>query len=102
MNTSISQIERQRVARRNRATAPNVVIREACDRDGIVLGHLVASHDGTPEGIVAAARRATQRMFDAFTDASNVNSRIIATDASGRPRWGVSPNFQVIEELAIA
>ncbi len=100
MNTSTIHIERKRAASRNRAAAPNVVIREACDRDGIVLGHLVASHDGTPEGIVAAARRATARMFDAFADACNVNSRIIATDASGRPRWSVSPNFAVIEELA--
>ncbi len=102
MKTSAIQIDRNRTARRNGAGAPNVVIREACDRDGVVLGHLVASHDGTAEGIVAAARRATARMFDAFADASNVNSRIIATDATGRPRWSVSPNFAVIEELAIA
>ncbi len=100
MTTSAIQIKRNRTARRNGAAAPNVVIREACDRDGVVLGHLVASHDGTPEGIVAAARRATARMFDAFADASNVNSRIIATDAGGRLRWRVSPNFAVIEELA--
>jgi len=100
MNTITSQIERNRTARRSGTGAPNVVIREACDRDGVVLGHLVASHDGTPEGIVAAARRATARMFDAFADACNVNSRIIATDATGRPRWSVSPNFAVIEELA--
>ncbi|MCL4198841.1 MAG: hypothetical protein KJZ69_15245 [Phycisphaerales bacterium] len=100
MKTSAIQIERNRTARRNGAGAPNVVIREACDRDGVVLGHLVASHDGTPEGIVAAARRATARMFDAFADACNLNSRIIATDGSGRPRWSVSPNFAVIEELA--
>ncbi|MCL4197697.1 MAG: hypothetical protein KJZ69_09415 [Phycisphaerales bacterium] len=102
MNTSTIHIERKRASRRRSAGAPNVVIREACDRDGIVLGHLVANHDGTPEGIVAAARRATQHMFDAFADVSNVSSRIIATDASGRPRWGVSPNFQIIEELAVA
>ncbi len=100
MNTSTIQIERTRAVRRRGAGAPNVVIREACDRDGIVLGHLVADHDGTPEGIVAAARRATARMFDAFADVSNVSSRIIATDGSGRPRWSVSPNFAVIEELA--
>ncbi|MCL4743754.1 MAG: hypothetical protein KJZ54_16275 [Phycisphaerales bacterium] len=100
MSTRTSDIEATRITSRRGATAPNVVIREACDRDGIVLGHLVASHDGTPEGIVAAARRATARMFDAFADACNVNSRIIATDASGRPRWSVSPNFAVIEELA--
>ncbi|MCL4196214.1 MAG: hypothetical protein KJZ69_01865 [Phycisphaerales bacterium] len=102
MSTSTRDIESTRITRRRGATAPNIVIREACDRDGIVLGHLVASHDGTPEGIVAAARRATARMFDAFVDACNVNSRIIATDASGRPRWGVSPNLAVIEELAVA
>ncbi len=102
MSTNTSQIDRNRPARHNGAGAPNVVIREACDRDGVVWGHLVASHDGTPEGIVAAARRATQRMFDSFADASNVNSRIIATDVTGRPRWSVSPNFQVIEELAVA
>ncbi len=100
MKTSAIHIERNRTARRNGAGAPNVVIREACDRDGVVLGHLVASHDGTPEGLVAAARRATQRMFDAFADACNVNSRIIATDATGRPRWRVSPNLAVIDELA--
>lgn len=52
MNTSTIQIERKRAVRR-RAAAPNVVIREACDRDGIVLGHFVADHDGTPEGIDA-------------------------------------------------
>jgi hypothetical protein len=97
-----SAIEQTRITRRREASAPNVVIREACDRDGVVLGHLVASHDGTPDGIVAAARRATQSMFSAFADASNVSSRIIATDASGRPRWSVSPNFAVIEELAVA
>lgn len=102
MRTKTRAIESTRITRRRGATAPNVVIRKACDRDGIVLGHLVASHDGTPEGIVAAARRATQRMFDAFADVSNVSSRIIATDASGRPRWTVSPNFAVIEELAVA
>jgi hypothetical protein len=101
MNTSTSQIERNPTARRTGAGAPNIVIREACDRDGVVLGHLVASHDGTPDGLVAAARRASQRMFDAFADACNVNSRIIATDAAGRPRWSVSPNFAVIEELAV-
>jgi len=102
MKTSAIQIERNRTAGRHGAGAPNVVIREACDRDGVVLGHLVASHDGTPEGLVAAARRATARMFDAFADACNVNSRIIATDGSGRPRWSVSPNLAVIEELAVA
>ena len=100
MTTRATKIDRNRPTRRNGAGAPNVVIREACDRDGIVLGHLVASHDGTPEGIVAAARRATARMFDAFADASNVNSRIIATDTSGIARWSVSPNFQIVEELA--
>ena len=102
MRTTTREIESTRITQRRIATAPNVVIREACGRDGIVLGHLVASHDGTPEGIVAAARRATQRMFAAFADASNVSSRIIATDATGRPRWSVSPNFAVIEELAVA
>ncbi len=100
MKTSAIQIERNRPARRTGGGAPNIVIREACDRDGVVLGHLVASHDGTPDGLVAAARRATQRMFAAFADACNVNSRIIATDGSGRPRWSLSPNFALIEELA--
>ncbi len=101
MNSITTLNERNPITRRTGAGAPNIVIREACDRDGVVLGHLVASHDGTPEGIVAAARRATQRMFDTFADASNVNSRIIATDTTGRPRWSVSPNFAVLEELAV-
>jgi hypothetical protein len=77
----------------------NVVIRDACDREGRRLGRVTRPHDGTLEGIVAAARAATERMYADFSTASNIESRICATDANGKPRWAVSPNFLHVGEI---
>jgi hypothetical protein len=49
--------------------------------------------------MVAAARRVSDEMFLAFDEVSNINSAILATDGSGGPRWTISPNFRVIEEI---
>jgi hypothetical protein len=65
----------------------NVVVRDVRDRDGVELGRVVEPHEGTEAGIVAAAERASERMWVEYSDASNVGSRIRATDASGRVRW---------------
>lgn len=79
--------------------AANAVIRQARDRAGLVLGHIAAKHDGTPAGMIAAARHVSDEMFIAFDDASNINSTILATDETGAVRWTISPNFRFIEEV---
>jgi hypothetical protein len=38
-------------------------------------------------------------MFVEYSDASNIESRMCATDASGRPKWAVSPNFLHLAEI---
>ena len=85
--------------RTGRNIPPNTVVRQACDRCGRVLGHFASAHDGTPESMVAAAKRVSDEMFLAFDEVSNINSAILATDGSGAPRWTISPNFRVIEEI---
>ena len=85
--------------RTGRSLPPNTVVRQARDRSDRVLGHITARHDGTTEGMVAAAKRASDRMFLAFDEVSNINSEIVATDEIGAPRWTISPNFRVIEEI---
>jgi len=75
------------------------VIRQVRDRAGQVLGHIAAKHDGTPAGVITAAKAITDRMFMLFDNASNMNSVIIATDAGGVPRWLISPNFRFITEI---
>ena len=77
---------------------PNTVIRQARDRDGRLLGHFASKHDGTPAGIVAAAKHVSDEMFLTLNDVSNINSAILATDETGAARWTISPNFRHIEE----
>jgi len=79
-------------------TRANVVIRDVRDRDGRRLGRITASHDGTTDGVIAAARAATDRMYAEYSTASNIESRICATDEGGKPRWAVSPNFLHLAE----
>jgi hypothetical protein len=71
----------------------NIVVREVRDRESYILGRIVQPHDGTEAGVIAAAEAATERMYCEFATASNCESRICATDASGNPRWVVAPNF---------
>jgi hypothetical protein len=77
----------------------NVVVRDVRDRDGFKFGKMTEPHDGSEDGIVAAARAVTERMFAEFPDASNVESRICATDSDGKLRWAISPNFAHIAEV---
>ena len=78
---------------------PNVVVRDVRDRDGYKLGRVIEPHDGTENGVIAAARIATDRMYAEYSDASNIESRMCATDTSGKPKWAVSPNFLHVAEL---
>ncbi len=77
----------------------DVVVRDVRDRNGNRLGTIVEPHDTTEDGIIAAAQRATDRMYEEYPEASNIQSRIGATDATGRPQWSVSPNFKHIAEI---
>jgi hypothetical protein len=77
----------------------DVVVRDVRDRNGNRLGTIVEPHDTTEGGIIAAAQRATDRMYVEYPEASNIESRIGATDATGRPKWCVSPNFEHIAEI---
>ena len=77
----------------------NVVVRDVRDRDGYKLGKILEQHDGTESGVIEAARRVSDRMFAEYSDASNIESRMCATDASGKPKWAVSPNFLHLAEI---
>ncbi len=77
----------------------NFVIRQVRDRDGNVLDYLAEPHCGSIESITAAAQRLSDRMFLLFDDASNIESPILATDGDAVPRWSISPNFRIIEQL---
>jgi hypothetical protein len=77
----------------------NVVVRDVRDRDGVKLGRIVERHDGTEAGIVSGAQKLSERMFAEYSDACNVESRICATDGSGRVRWAISPNFLHLAEI---
>src|SRR5205807_5280891 len=69
------------------------VLREVCDSDGQLLGVLHAPYDGSVEDAVKVAESITDLMYIKFPDASNIQSRIGATDEAGRGRWTISPNF---------
>ena len=77
----------------------NVVVRDIRDRSGNKIGAVIEHHDGTEAGVITAARRATKRMYAEYPEASNIQSRIGATDGAGRPIWSVSPNFQHIAQV---
>jgi len=80
----------------------SVVIQDVRDRDGYKLGRVVEPHDGTEDGVIAAARAATVRMYAPYPAVSNVQSRICATDDRGRPNWAVSPNFLHVAVLSFS
>jgi hypothetical protein len=77
----------------------NVVIRDVRDHDGYRLGSVVEPHDGTEDGVIPAARAATDRMYAQYATVSNIGSRILATDERGEPKWAVSPNFLHMAEI---
>ena len=68
------------------ASFSNVVVRDVRDRDGNKVGTIVEPHNGSEASVIRAARRASQRMFAEYSEASNIQSRIGATDATGKPK----------------
>lgn len=99
MDDQNQHLSRRRACVRKLLSYRNVVIRQVCDCDGNALGVVVELHDGTPEGIIHAARRATERMFAQYPVASNIQSRILASDSDGLPRLCISPDFQQLAEI---
>jgi hypothetical protein len=77
----------------------NIVVRDVRDRNGNKVGTVVEPYDATEADVIAAAQRATDRMYEEYPEASNTQSRIGATDATGRPKWSISPNFKHIAEI---
>jgi hypothetical protein len=77
----------------------NVVLRDVRDSNGNRIGAVIEPHDGTEASVIVAAQRATDRMYAEYPDASNIQSRIGATDATGNPKWSISPNFRHVAEI---
>jgi len=77
----------------------NVVVRDVRDKEGNKLGTITEPYDGTEQSARSAAERISNSMFEQYPDASNIESRIGATDASGKPKWTISPNFRHIAEI---
>jgi len=71
----------------------NVVVRDVRDRDGFKLGRVVEPHDGTEAGIVTADEQPRRECLLSTPRHRTSKSRICATDARGKIRWAVSPNF---------
>jgi len=71
------------------------------DFDGNRLGVLVESHEGTPESLSAANDRLRAQAEEQFGSKwTNAGSVTIATDEDGNPRWRVSPNSRMIDDVS--
>ena len=81
------------------STRKNLVIREVRDREGVRLGTVMEPYDSTVEGMIEAARVASERMFTVFPDSSNIQSRMCATDDAGKAKFSISPNFLHVAEV---
>lgn len=77
----------------------SIIVRDVRDNDGNKLGTITEPYDGTEQDARSAAERLSNRMYEQYPDASNVESRIVATDAGGKPKWIISPNFRHIAEI---
>ena len=78
----------------------NLVIRQVCDSDAVCQGYESMRYDGTPEDAIRVAEIVSNRVFEKYEDASNIQSAIIATNENGKPRWAIWPNFKGMEEIA--
>ena len=77
----------------------NIVARLVCDSRRNKLGVIFRDHDGTVGGILSAAAQLTYRMEIEYPESSNIQSRLVATDSHGFPKWAVSANFKHIAEI---
>ena len=74
-------------------TCRNLVVRDVRDSYGNKLGTVIEPHDGTETGVILAAQRVTDKMYAEYPEASNIQSRMGATDKDGNPAWSISPTY---------
>jgi hypothetical protein len=75
-----------------------LVIREVCDSEGQRLDVLHAPYDGSVKDAMQIAEHITDLMHSYHQYASDIQSRILATDEYGRGKWAISPNVRHIAE----
>lgn len=81
-----------------KALPKSSVIREACDFDGKQITIIAKPYKDTLEDMLKSAKSIEKEMYYIY-EASHVNSRIFATDESGKPKWAISPNLKHIAEI---
>ncbi len=89
------------VLQRTRLKTPNAVVWQMRDREGRIVGYLSRPYDGTPEDAVQAwyaLHDENKRVAWAY-DVSGINSAVVATGPTGRPRYEISWNGRVVTEL---
>ena len=79
---------------------PDVVFRDVRDSLGVRITILSVPYNGTCEDAIQKARLITDYMSQNYWDASNIESQIGATDASGFPKYVIAPNFNTIAEVS--
>lgn len=81
-----------------RALPKSSVIRELRDFDGKFITVICKPHNGDFEDMLESTKDIEKEMHYIY-EASHVNSRILATDESGKPKWAISPNLLHIAEI---
>ena len=77
----------------------SMVIRDVCDHHGNHIATLIHRYDGTPDIAAAAAEAIDRHMSLYYPEASDVKSRIVATDETGQVRWAISPDGKRVEAV---
>lgn len=77
------------------------VLRWVKDREGNKLGTLMVGYDGSPENAVAKAKELTESADRLYPEISYIESSNGATDDYGRPRFIISDNFKIVEDVSI-
>jgi len=88
----------KRESLRVKPTRRNVVIIEARDYKGQILGYPFTVHDGTMEGMVKSAMWLSSTVDYQYGEVSHINSRIFGIDGEGK-RFTISPNGCHVAEL---
>ena len=68
------------------------VIRDVCDYRGNHIATLTHRYDGSEDIAKAAAEAIDRHMSLYYPEASDVGSRIVATDEAGDVKWAISPD----------
>ncbi len=89
------------VLQRTRPKSPHAVVWKMVNRDGRIVGYLSRPYDGTPEDAVQTwyALHDDNKVLAWAHDVSGINSVIVATGPTGRPRYEISWNGRVVTDL---